>query len=156
MAFGRSLALLGAFCGGILGPGPREEAPRGPEDAATHPRRGPKRLSSGRQVGPRTVPKGQKPTPKNSKTTSETKMTKSSKITTLSMKMLDFEGSKGVKIVQNGHPGGFKIKNFENIKCKAAAESILEALGWKRSRAVAVLTECAGPVSVSFRGFNKV
>ena len=78
-------------------------------------------------------------------------MTESLKMTTLSMKMLDFEGSKGPRIVQNGYPGGFKIKNFQNINCKAAAERILEALGWKRGRAVAVLTECARPVTVSFR-----
>ena len=32
------------------------------------------------------------------------------------MKRLDFEGSKGPKIVQNRHPGGFKVKNFQNNK----------------------------------------
>ena len=67
------------------------------------------------------------------------------------MKMLDFEGSKEPKIVQNGHPGRFKIKKNYNFQCKAAAESILEALGWKRGRAVGGSTECAGPVPVSFR-----
>ena len=45
--------------GGILGPGPREEAPRGPGEAAKHPRRGPKRLPSGRQE-PQEGPEGPK------------------------------------------------------------------------------------------------
>ena len=78
-------------------------------------------------------------------------MRKSLKMTTLSMKMLDFEGSKGPKIVQNWYPGGFKSNNFQNINCKAAAEGILEALGWKRGRTGAGPAECAKPVTVSFR-----
>ena len=85
----------------------------------------------------------------------QTKMTESLKMTTFSMKMLDFEGSKGPKVVQNGHPAGFKINNFQNINCKAAAESILEALGWKRDRSEGVPAEYAGPVFVSFRRFHK-
>ena len=77
-------------------------------------------------------------------------------MTTVSVKMLDFEGSKGPKIVQNRHPGGFKIKNFQNNNCKAAAESILEALGWKRGRAVAGQAECARPVIDSFKRFIRL
>ena len=50
-------------------------------------------------------------------------------MTTLSMKMLDFERAKGPKIVQNGHPGGFKINNFQNNNWKAAAESISRPFG---------------------------
>ena len=133
MAFERSLgalleAILEAFwghLGGILGPGPREEAPRGPEEAATHPRRG-KRPPSDRQE--MRVLKVQKCAQERSKTTSETKMTKILKITFFLMKRLDFEGSEGPKIVQNG-PEGFKIHYFQNITCKAAAESIFEAFG---------------------------
>ena len=88
-------------------------------------------------MGAQEGPEGPEVTKERSKTTSETKITKTSKMTTLSMKMLDFEGSKGPKIVQNGHPAGFKIKFFQNISCKAAAEGILEALGWKKSRSEA-------------------
>ena len=71
------------------------------------------------------------------------------------MKMLDFEGSKGPKIVQNWYPGGFKSNNFQNMNCKAAAEGILEALGWKRGRSEAVRGLSAGrPGGMREAGFR--
>ena len=82
-------------------------------------------------------------------------MTESLKMTTLSMKMLDFEGSKGPKIVQNWYPAGFKSNNFQKINCKAAAEGILETIWGPFGRPWAYLNpvraECAKPLSVSFR-----
>ena len=94
---------------GVAGFGP----PNGRQEAAKRPQEGPKWGQDGRQEG--------------AKRAFERKTSKTSKMTTLSMKMLDFEGRGGSKIWKFWSRKGFESRKSSNRCKKVVAKGLRDA-----------------------------
>ena len=112
-AFWGSLGASWGHLGGILRPGPREEALRGPQHTPQEAPRGPQMAANGRQQGPMRVPKDQKVKPEDVKDHIGNENNEKLKNDDPLNEIFDFEASKEPNIFQNRHPAGFKSSIFK-------------------------------------------